>query len=334
MDEYSPTLHYIEGPRNVIADTFSRLSHQDDTSGLVGKEAIVSDSAYYSFSDDKSVCDCFLNLPCFSSNKIKRNWKHKNKKKYKDGSKLSLSDLRCDHWKSHADKRKINDHCHHLHNLTASKCHQDHCYLNLPEDMLEDNPLDIENIKEKQQLDNELQQSATKYPDWYSRKRFNDVTNVLCYTKPGDDPANWKIALPKELIGPTVKWYHQVTGHPGSKRLYEQIKQRYYHRDIRRYIDHFNCDYCQRNKLDGKGYGHLPEREVRSIPFEECAVDLIGPWVVQVRGNPYEFDTLTVIDTVTNLVELIRIGQNFRYYCKKICPMLAITLSLATKMCA
>ena len=83
MDEYSPTLHYIEGPRNVIADTFSRLSRQYDTSGLVGKEAIVSDSAYYSFSDDKSVCDCFLNLPCFSSNKIKRNWKHKNKKNIK-----------------------------------------------------------------------------------------------------------------------------------------------------------------------------------------------------------------------------------------------------------
>ena len=222
MDEYSPTLHYIEGPRNVIADTFSRLSRQDDNSGLVGKEAIVSDSAYYSFSDDKSVCDCFLNLPCLSSNKVKRNWKHKNKKKYKDGSKLSLSDLRCD------DR--------HLHNLmeTASKCHHnhcflqhhsylgksnDHCYLNLPEDMLEDNPLDIENIKEKQQLDIELQQSATKHPDWYSQKRFNDVTNVLCYTKPGDDPANWKIALPKELIGPTVKWYHQVTGHPGSKTL-------------------------------------------------------------------------------------------------------------------
>jgi hypothetical protein len=232
----------------VIADTFSRLSRKDDAPGLVGKEATVSDSAYYSFFDDKAIVDCLLSLPGL-------------------------------------------------------------CYLNLPEDMLEDNPLDIENIKEKQDLDNELQQSVTRHSDWYSRKNFHTVMNVLCYTKPGDNPANWKIALPKDLIGSTVKWYHQVTGHPGSKRLYEQIKQRYHHRDLRRYIDNFNCDYCQRNKLDGKGYGLLPEREVRSIPFEECAVDLIGPWVVQVHGNPYEFDALTVIDTVTNLVELIRVDD-------------------------
>ena len=111
------------------------------------------------------------------------------------------------------------------------------------------------------------------------------------------------------MIKPTVKWYHQVTGHPGRKRLYELIHQRYHNHDLRRYIDNFNCDYCQRNKLDGKGYGLLPEREVRSIPFEECAMDLIGPWVVQVHGNPYEFDALTIIDTVTNLVELIRVDR-------------------------
>ena len=175
--------------------------------------------------------------------------------------------------------------------------------------MVEDNPLDIENIKEKQDEDNDLQQSATRHPEWYSRKTFNDIADAWCYTKPGDDPSNWKIALPRELIRPTVNWYHQVTGHPGSKRPYEQIRQRYYNRDIRRYIDNFNCDYCQRNKLDGKGYGLLPEREVRSIPFEECAVDLIGPWKVQVRGNPYEFFALTAIDTITNLVELIRVDD-------------------------
>ncbi len=168
---------------------------------------------------------------------------------------------------------------------------------------------DIENIKDKQDEDNDLKQTATKHPEWYSCKTFDQVMEVLCYTKPDDNPSNWKIALPKELIKLTVKWYHQVTGHPGSKRLHEWICQRYHNRELRKYIDNFNCDYCQRNKLDGKGYGLLPECEVLSIPFEECAMDLIGPWVVQVRSNPYEFDALTVINTVTNLVELIRVDK-------------------------
>ncbi len=56
------------------------------------------------------------------------------------------------------------------------------------------------------------------------------------------------------------------------------------------------------NFVKGINYRLLPEREVQSIPFEECAMDLIGPWIVQVRGNPYEFSALTAIDTVTNLV--------------------------------
>ena len=42
---------------------------------------------------------------------------------------------------------------------------------------------------------------------------------------------------------------------------------------------------------------------------KECAVDLVGPWVVQVRGNLNEFSALTVIETVTNLVELVKIDD-------------------------
>jgi hypothetical protein len=38
IDKYSPTLHYVEGPHNVVAETFSRLLRQDDTSALVGKK--------------------------------------------------------------------------------------------------------------------------------------------------------------------------------------------------------------------------------------------------------------------------------------------------------
>ncbi len=91
-------------------------------------------------------------------------------------------------------------------------------------------------------------ESTVKFPTWYSCKTINNVEDTLCYTKPGDNPANQKIALPEDLIKPTIEWYHQVTGHPGNKRLYRQLQQRCYHRELRRMVDNLNCDICQRNK--------------------------------------------------------------------------------------
>ena len=47
VDKYGPTLYYVEGPLNDIADTLSRLSrNNNDSSALVGKKAasVVSDS--------------------------------------------------------------------------------------------------------------------------------------------------------------------------------------------------------------------------------------------------------------------------------------------------
>ncbi len=66
--------------------------------------------------------------------------------------------------------------------------------------MVEDNPLDLENIKERQDEDDRLIQSTVKHPTWYSRKTINDVEDILCYTKPGANAANWRIALPEDLI--------------------------------------------------------------------------------------------------------------------------------------
>lgn len=175
--------------------------------------------------------------------------------------------------------------------------------------MVKDNPLNIENIKQLQGDDEKLINQAAKYKDRYIKKRVGIVDNIPWYVKPGDAEANWKIALPQNLLMPTIRWFHQVTGHPGSKCLYMQIYLRYYHIDLRGKVDKFCCKYCQQNKLPGKGHGLLPEQELCSIPFEECAVDLIGPWKIQVRKKAFTFNALTVIDTVSNLVELIRIKK-------------------------
>ncbi len=47
-------------------------------------------------------------------------------------------------------------------------------------------------------------QSTGKYPEWYSHKPINNVENNLGHTKPGDNPSNWKIALPEDLIKLTI----------------------------------------------------------------------------------------------------------------------------------
>jgi hypothetical protein len=80
--------------------------------------------------------------------------------------------------------------------LNCSTCLPDKkCYLNLPDDIVDNNPLDMENIKEQQDADDALLQYATKYADRYMRKRISTVDDILCYAKPQDPPNNRKIAL-------------------------------------------------------------------------------------------------------------------------------------------
>ena len=82
------------------------------------------------------------------------------------------------------------------------------------------------------------------------------------------------------MIKSTVQWHHIVTGHPGSKKLRLSMEQRYHNPTMRRYIDNFACEDCQKHKLDVKGYRLLPMRDLKEQPLEEVAVDLIGPWKV------------------------------------------------------
>ncbi len=110
--------------------------------------------------NDGDIVDCLMNPSCLPSRKKKdrRAMKHR---KYTDEQ----------------NKPRFSSHSY---DSTVEQC-----YPNLPEDMFEDNPFDLENIKEKQDHDEKLMQSAVKYPEWYSRKSINNVEDILCYTKPG-----------------------------------------------------------------------------------------------------------------------------------------------------
>ncbi len=43
------------------------------------------------------------------------------------------------------------------------------------------------------------------------------------------------------------------------------------------------------------------------LPWSEIATDLIGPWTLDIVGQEIQFSALTIIDMVTNLVELVQI---------------------------
>ena len=60
-------------------------------------------------------------------------------------------------------------------------------------------------------------------------------------------------------------------------------------------------------KYQGQQYGHLAPKTVTIAPRETVSVDLIGPWTCDVNGQQLEFKALTILDTATNLLEIIRI---------------------------
>eukprot|EP00957_Ditylum_brightwellii_P150236 11440962-Ditylum_brightwellii.AAC.1 len=45
------------------------------------------------------------------------------------------------------------------------------------------------------------------------------------------------------------------------------------------------------------------------MPWSEVAVDLIGPWKLNIQGQEVEFSAPTCIDTVSNLTEIVRIDN-------------------------
>ena len=109
------------------------------------------------------------------------------------------------------------------------------------------------------------------------------------------------------MLKDTVKWFHLALGHPGKSRLKASINARYHSQSLSHAIETFRCEACTEHKADTRGWGLLPEREVTAEPFSEVAVDLIGPWKVNVGKRTLEFNALTCIDMTSNLVKLARI---------------------------
>ena len=80
-----------------------------------------------------------------------------------------------------------------------------------------------------------------------------------------------------------------------------------------------NCEHCKRFKSLGPDYGELPAKNETAKPFEETAIDLMGPWKIPVNnvGN-IVVHAQTMIDIASTLVEIKRIENKTSLHCATI----------------
>eukprot|EP00957_Ditylum_brightwellii_P022131 1669665-Ditylum_brightwellii.AAC.1 len=158
-------------------------------------------------------------------------------------------------------------------------------FLNHPPLQAMRNPIMILNIQQHQfkdlQLNNMRRQDPQRFP-------VNEIEGrpLICYREHMNDPVDlWCIALPSKLVVPVIVWYHHVLGHRGINRLYDTINARFKAPALRKQCEAYQCGDCQRNKVFGAGFGQLLARHAALMPWSENAVDLVGPWRINIGGQ-------------------------------------------------
>ena len=179
-------------------------------------------------------------------------------------------------------------------------------YLNFP-DNDDPFPLNFESIHEYQVNDELTQFYLENEPERFERQAFGQYELVARRDRNGQ----WKIVLPHELIDQAIDWYHSLTGHGGITRVKESMSAYFWFPNLHDAVEAFikTCDACQRYKEPGRIHGEAPARLEEADPWSEVAVDLIGPWVVQVGQRTLNVYALTSIDIATTLSEIIRIEE-------------------------
>jgi len=183
------------------------------------------------------------------------------------------------------------------------------CFLNYPDPAHVQSPLDFQLMQQEQITDLELQAKVFAEPHKFPTQLIDGCQLVCCITSPNQP---WRIALPTSMLKDVVEWHHQFLNHIGMSNLFDTIATHFWHPRLKDMVQDVvsTCDTCQRYKATGPAYGELPPREAPIAPWNEVAVDLIGPWKIPMpNGNELSFCALTCIDPVTNLTELKRINN-------------------------
>jgi transposase InsO family protein len=182
------------------------------------------------------------------------------------------------------------------------------CFIHLPDQQDVPFHMDFQTIAQAQLQDAALLQQSMSQPHKVQQRNYNG-TQLYCYISAPGGP--WKIYLPINILQDTVRWYHLALGHCGISRLADTLRMHFFHPKLQHFCENEvqKCDPCQRLKNVGRGHGETAAREASLLPWQDVAVDLIGPWTVSIGDRELKFSALTMIDMVTNLVEVVRIDN-------------------------
>jgi transposase InsO family protein len=271
IEEFAPTFHYIRGTDNRLADALSRVPIEPSSSA----------SEVPSLEEKSSP---------------PRAWLHESPTEPVNDADLELLPTCAANWNQWSVYS--NDNLSIINNRELLEC-----FLMYPEQTNIPFPLNYEQLQRDQFDDMSLQLAREQSPQRYPIETFGN-TNLICYQRRQDE--DWKIALPTHRLTDIVQWYHAVLNHVGMSKLFDTIATHLYHPELRARVQEVvgKCAVCQKYKSSGPGYGELPPRTAPLAPWEEVAVDLIGPWTIKVHEQELVFRALTCIDNVTNLTEL------------------------------
>lgn len=148
--------------------------------------------------------------------------------------------------------------------------------------------------------------------DAFDIQIFHDQ-ELICHNNNG----HWRIVIPEALVEPTIAWYHTVLNHCGVSRLVQTLRNHLWIPNLQARAATYiaSCDECQRYKFTGPGYGHLPPRNDVAQPWEEVAVDLVGPWHLELPIGHISLHAITILDVTTTLAECIRIENKTSAHC-------------------
>ena len=118
-------------------------------------------------------------------------------------------------------------------------------------------------------------------------------------------------APPSAMTDDVIPFCHLALNHIGTTRLRNAIAFHFCHPHLQLRAERaaHPRDACQRHKLTGRGGGRLAARAALLAPWQEVAVNLIGPWSVNLPSQELKFKALTGIDAVSNCPEMTHINN-------------------------